>query len=84
MLSSVLRSERAVQINIAIIRAFVKLRELLVTHRELAHKMEELERVQSEHAAHISAIYEIVDQLTAPEVPTSRPIGFVTGDEKRG
>jgi hypothetical protein len=85
MLSSVLRSDRAVQINIAIIRAFVKLRELLATHKDLAHKMEEFERVQNDHAAHISAIYEIVEQLTAPsEVPSSRRIGFVTDDEKPG
>ena len=44
MLSSVLRSKRAVQINILIVRAFIKMRELLATHKDLAHKMEELER----------------------------------------
>jgi phage regulator Rha-like protein len=82
MLSSVLRSKRAVQINIVIVRAFIKLRELVATHKELAHKMEELERNQREQAAHIAAIYEMVEQLTAPaDVPPSRRIGFVT-DEK--
>ena len=78
MLSSVLRSKRAVQINILIVRAFVKMREMLATHKELAHKMEELERNQKEQAAHIEAIYNMLDQLTAAEdVPAGRRIGFV-------
>jgi len=82
MLSSVLRSQRAVQINIVIVRAFIKLRELVATHKELAHKMEELERNQREQSAHIAAIYEMVEQLTASaDVPPGRRIGFVT-DEK--
>jgi hypothetical protein len=82
MLSSVLSSKRAVQINIVIIRAFVKLRELVATHKELAHKMEEMERTQKEQTADIATIYQMVEQLTAPaEVPPSRRIGFVTNDK---
>src|SRR5215467_5593410 len=50
MLSAVLHSKRAVQMSIAIVRVFVRLRELLATHKELAHKMEELERSQKEQA----------------------------------
>ena len=81
MLSSVLNSERAVQVNIAIVRAFVKLREWIVTHKELALKMDELERTQKEQAAHIGNIYEVLEQLTSPaEVPPARRIGFVTED----
>jgi hypothetical protein len=82
MLSSVLRSERAVQINIAIVRAFVKLREWILTHKDLAQKMDELERTQKEQAAHIGNIYEVLEQLTGPaEVPPARRIGFVTREQ---
>ncbi len=49
MLSSVLNSERAVQVNIAIMRAFVKLREMLSTNKELAHKLAQLERKMEKH-----------------------------------
>lgn len=51
MLSSVLRSERAVQMNVLIMRAFVKLREVLAGHRELAQKIEQLDRTQKQHGA---------------------------------
>ena len=82
MLSSVLKSRRAVQINIVIVRAFVKLREIVATHKELAHKMAEMERTQKEQSADIATIYQMVEQLTAPaEVPPSRRIGFVTDDK---
>ena len=49
MLSSVLRSSRAIQVNIAIMRAFVRLRELLATHKDLARKLEKLEHRFGEH-----------------------------------
>jgi phage regulator Rha-like protein len=79
MLSSVLNSERAVQINIAIVGAFVKLREWILTHEDLTRKMEELERAQKEQAAQIGNIYEVLEQLTGPiEPPPARRIGFVT------
>jgi phage regulator Rha-like protein len=58
MLSSVLRSKKAVQINILIMRAFVKLRQILSTHKELAYKLEELERRISKHDEHIQDIFE--------------------------
>jgi hypothetical protein len=54
MLSSVLNSPRAVQMNILIIRAFVKLREMLATHKDLALKIEELERQQKEHGQQLA------------------------------
>jgi hypothetical protein len=50
-LSSVLSSERSVQVNIAIVRAFVRLRELLSTHKDVANKLEKIERTQTEHGA---------------------------------
>src|SRR3954465_2304404 len=66
MLSSVLRSERAVKVNIAIMRAFVKLREVLETNRELGRKFAELENRVGKHDEEIAAIIEAIRQLIAP------------------
>jgi phage regulator Rha-like protein len=76
MLSSVLRSDRAVQMNIFIIRAFVKLREVLATHKDLAQKLEELERRQDEHGDQLSAVYDIVKQLIDEPPQNKEKIGF--------
>ena len=63
MLSSVLNSERAVQVNIAIMRAFVKLREILTTHRELAEKIAELENKYRRHDDKIQAVFDAIREL---------------------
>ena len=76
MLSSVLQSERAVKINIAIMRAFVKLREMLETNRELARKFSELEQRVGKHDEEIAAILEAIRQLMVPPEKTRREIGF--------
>ena len=76
MLSSVLNSERAVKVNIAIMRAFVKLREYLDTNRELAQKFSELERRVGKHDDEIAAILEAIRQLMAPPEKARREIGF--------
>jgi phage regulator Rha-like protein len=77
MLSSVLNSERAIQVNIAIMRAFVKLRQILSTHKELAHKLDELERKIEKHDVEIRSIFEAIRQLMAPPVTKPRVItGF--------
>src|ERR1700682_151125 len=76
MLSSVLKSERAVKVNIAIMRAFVKLREMLETSRELARKFSELEKRVGKHDAKIDAILEAIRQLMAPATKPRREIGF--------
>jgi hypothetical protein len=76
MLSSVLNSERAVQVNIAIMRAFVKLREILETNRELARKFEELEARVGKHDEQIGSIIEAIRQLMAPPEKPRREIGF--------
>jgi phage regulator Rha-like protein len=76
MLSSVLHSKKAVQINIAIMRAFVKLRQILSNHKKLAYKLGELERKISKHDGDIRNIFEAIRQLMAhPEKPKRR-IGF--------
>jgi hypothetical protein len=77
MLSSVLNSERAVQVNIAIMRAFVKLREVIATHKELAQKIGELESKFRKHDSQIDAVFDAIRQLLAPKpVPPGRRIGF--------
>ncbi|MCX6173378.1 MAG: ORF6N domain-containing protein [Ignavibacteriales bacterium] len=76
MLSSVLRSERAVQVNIQIMRAFVKLREIISTHKELAQKLKELELKIESHDKNITAIFEAINQLIASEEKSKRKIGF--------
>jgi len=76
MLSSVLNSERAVKVNIAIMRAFVNLRETLQTNRELARKFSELERRVGKHDEEIAAIIEAIRQLMAPAEKPRREIGF--------
>jgi len=76
MLSSVLNSDRAIQVNIQIMRTFVKLRELFVTHKDLAHKLEELERKIERHDEEISAIFQAIRNLMAPPIKPKRKIGF--------
>jgi len=76
MLSSVLNSERAVKVNIAIMRAFVKLRETLETNQQLARKFAELEKRVGRHDAKIDAILEAIRQLMAPPEKPRREIGF--------
>jgi hypothetical protein len=77
MLSSVLRSRRAVQVNVVIMRAFVQLRQVLAGHAELARKLTELERRIENHDGAIRSLFEAIRQLMAPPVPPQRPeIGF--------
>ena len=79
MLSSVLNSERAVQVNIAIMRVFVRLREMMATHKELAFKLIELEERLEGHDEQIQNIFEAIRQLmTPPEPPRKRiyPVKF--------
>lgn len=79
MLSGVLHSKRAAQVNIAIMRAFVKLRDILATHKELVAKLRELEAKISKHDTDIGTIFEAIRQLmTPPPEPPRRRIGFNT------
>src|SRR5213592_4786381 len=73
MLSSVLRSERAVEVNIAIMRTFVQLRRLMDTNRDLARKIEALEKKYDEQFA---VVFEAIKQLIAPPAPPKKQIGF--------
>lgn len=79
MLSSVLRSDRAIEVNIAIMRAFVRLRQILATHKDLARKLEDVERKLGEHDQSFQVVFEAIRQLMAPPAPPSskRRIGFM-------
>ncbi|MBU1912345.1 MAG: ORF6N domain-containing protein [Candidatus Omnitrophica bacterium] len=80
MLSSVLRSKRAAQVNIAIMRAFVKLRQILSMNKDLAYKLKELERKIEKHDVDIQAIFEAIRRLMAPPPLKPKPqIGFKPG-----
>jgi hypothetical protein len=88
MLSSVLGSERAIAVNIQIMRAFVQLRGLLASNKELARRFDQLEaRLDKKLASHdeaIAAILSAIRQLMNPPVPKRRPIGFTADlSEKR-
>lgn len=78
MLSSVLHSPRAVQVNIAIMRAFVKLREILATHRELARRLDELE---SKYDKQFRAVFDAIRELMTPPPKPRRRIGFATPND---
>jgi phage regulator Rha-like protein len=82
MLASVLKSERAVKISINIIKAFVKLREILSTHKVLAHKLTQLERKFEKHDEEIHVIFEAIRQLMEAPEKKKRKIGFNRGKEK--
>jgi ORF6N domain len=79
MLSAVLRSRRAVEMSILVMRAFVKLREMVASNRDLAARMEKLEASQREHASVINILAEEIDMLKMPPPAPSKRIGFHTG-----
>ena len=78
MLSSVLRSPRAIQVNIEIMRAFVRLRKMLASHRELARRLDDLEK---KYDSQFKVVFDAIRQLMAPPEPKRRRIGFRKGEE---
>jgi len=76
MLASVLKSEKAVKISIVIIKAFVRLRQILSTHKELAHKLNQLERKIEKHDVEIKAIFDAIRELMIPPKKPRKRIGF--------
>ena len=79
MLSSVLRSERAVLVNVQIMRTFVRLRQLLASHVDLERKLAALEE---KYDAHFKAVFDAIRQLMSPDVPSTGEIGFHTVRKK--
>ena len=82
MAASVLNTEKAIQISVFVVRAFVKLREMLATHKELAHKLAELERKLQNHDESIRSPVVAIRQLMASPEPKKRPIGFLVEEAK--
>ena len=81
MLSGILHSERAIHANIEIMRAFVRLRRLVLANAELAKKLDALER---KYDAQFKAVFDAIRELMTPKAPTSRPIGFVRPNDSTG
>ena len=82
MLSSVLNSDRAIEVNIAIMRAFVRLREYLSSHKDLAAKLAELEMKYETHDAQIRSIFEALRQLMTPPEKPKQKMGFTLVEQK--
>jgi hypothetical protein len=74
MLSSVLRSKRAIQVNIEIMRAFVRLRRMLASHADLARKLDALEK---KYDAQFKVVFDAIRELMKPPESKKRPIGFI-------
>jgi phage regulator Rha-like protein len=81
MLSSVLKSKKAVTMNISIIRAFIKLREMLATNKDLAQRMDELERSQKDQGNRLESVYSIVKQLIETPIKSVEKMGFNVGKQ---
>src|ERR1039457_488991 len=81
MLSSVLHSQRAIQMNIIIMRAFVRMRELLSSHKALAERIEKIEQAQKQHGSVLVAVVQDIQKLKSP--PQTRAIGFVYRSPKK-
>ena len=82
MVASILNTKRAIQVSVFVVRAFVKLREMLATHKELAHKLTELERKLQNHDESIQSLVVAIRQLMAPREAKKRPIGFLVEEAK--
>jgi hypothetical protein len=76
MLCSVLRSERAVRMNIAVVRAFIRLREMIASNKDLAVRIEKLEAGQGQHASVINLLVEEIQSIKALPEPSRKRIGF--------
>jgi len=82
MAANVLNSPRAVRMSVFVVRAFVRLREMLSTHKELAHKLAELERKLQNHDESIRSLVVAIRQLMKQPEPKKRPIGFLVEEPR--
>ena len=78
MLSSVLKSKRAILVNIQIIKTFVKLRELMSTHKDILRKVEEMEK---QYDRQFRVVFDVIRKIIEPPVKPKRKIGFIQGGE---
>jgi phage regulator Rha-like protein len=82
MAATLLNSERATDISVHVVRAFVEMRAMLATNREMSNKLHQLERKVAGHDASIAGLIDSMRQLLMPPDPPKRPIGFVTPDDQ--
>jgi len=83
MVATVLNTQRAVEISLYVVRAFVKLREMLASNKELAAKLNALEHKLDSHDQAIAGLINAIRELMRPPETKTRPIGFVTPEEKK-
>jgi len=82
MLSSILNSETAIRVNIQIIRIFTRMREMIMTHKDILLQLEKIEKKMTGHDGDIALIFQYLKQLLNPPQPTRRKIGFKRKDEE--
>ena len=83
MAATILNSPRATEVSVYVVRAFVRLRELLASNKDLARRLDQLERKLGSHDQAIAGLVNTIRHLMAPPEPNRRPIGFVTPEEKK-
>jgi hypothetical protein len=84
MLSGILHSPRAIQVNIAIMRAFIRLRQIVASNKDLANKVKELEKGYSKHEIEISTVFKVLKKLMEPPPPKpAKRIGFIVDGSNR-
>lgn len=83
MAATVLNSQRAVKTSLYVVRAFVRLRQFLASHKDLAWRVEEHEKKLATHDQAIAGLLNTIRNLMAPAEPQRRPIGFVRSDDKK-
>lgn len=81
MLSGILKSDRAIEVNIQIMRAFVQMRKLIASNTQLAQRLDELERRADRQDANTRAVFEAIKQLMEPPMNKRKPIGFKANDD---
>ncbi len=82
MLSSVLNSETAIEVNIRVIRVFTRIREAILTHKDILLKVEQMEKKMTKHDDEIQMIFEALKELLNPPQEPRTPIGFKIGKQK--
>ena len=83
MLGNVLKSSRAVEVSLLVVRAFVQIREMLSAHKDISAKLDQMERKLSSHDQAIAGLIDAIRQLMNPPVPARRGIGFTANIDSK-
>jgi hypothetical protein len=84
MLASILKSKRAVEVSVFVVRAFIRMRRMLADQRRFAIKLAELESKSAAHDKNFQIVFAAIKQLMQPPEPKKKRIGFVTDDDRSG